>query len=51
VRALTVLVDNDPEGLAAAATLEQRWHGLEVTQLLPDTPGTDFNDVVCEFYT
>jgi hypothetical protein len=52
VRSLMLLVDNDLEGLAAAAKLEQRWHaaGREVTQLLPDTPGTDFNDVVLEFY-
>ena len=52
VRSLVLLVDNDPEGLAAAAKLEQRWHaaGREVTQLLPDTPGADFNDVVLEFY-
>ena len=53
VRSLVLLVDNDPEGLSAAAKLEQRWHaaGREVTQLLPDTPGADFNDVVLEFYT
>jgi DNA polymerase len=52
VRSLVLLVDNDPEGLAAAAMLEQRWHaaGCEVTQLLPDTPSADFNDVVLEFY-
>jgi putative DNA primase/helicase len=53
VRSLVLLVDNDLEGLAAAAKLEQRWHaaGREVTQLLPDTPGADFNDVVQELYT
>jgi Toprim domain/CHC2 zinc finger len=52
VRSLTLLIDNDLEGLAAAAKLEQRWRaaGREVTQLLPDTPGADFNDVVLEFY-
>jgi hypothetical protein len=52
VRTLTLLVDNDLEGLAAAAKLEQRWQavGREVTQILPDTPGADFNDVVLEFY-
>jgi DNA polymerase len=52
VRTLVLLVDNDLEGLAAAAKLEQRWHaaGREVTQILPDTPGADFNDVVLEFY-
>ena len=52
VRSLSLLVDNDLEGLAAAAKLEQRWQaaGREVTQLLPDTPGADFNDVVLEFY-
>jgi hypothetical protein len=52
VRSLQLLVDNDLEGLSAAAKLEQRWQaaGREVTQILPDTPGTDFNDVVLEFY-
>jgi hypothetical protein len=52
VKELLLLVDNDPEGLSAAAKLEARWQaaGREVTQLLPDTPGTDFNDVVLEFY-
>jgi DNA polymerase family A/Toprim domain/CHC2 zinc finger len=52
VRSLTLLIDNDVEGLTAAAKLEQRWRaaGREVIQLLPDTPGTDFNDVVREFY-
>ena len=52
VRSLVLLVDNDREGLSAAAKLEQRWHaaGREVTQLLPDTPGADFNDVVLELY-
>jgi Toprim domain/CHC2 zinc finger len=52
VRTLTILIDNDVEGLTAAAKLEQRWRagGREVTQLMPDTPGTDFNDVVREFY-
>ena len=52
VRSLTILIDNDVEGLTAAAKLEQRWRaaGREVTQLLPDTPGADFNDVVREFY-
>jgi DNA polymerase len=52
VSTLTVLIDNDVEGLTAAAKLEQRWRaaGREVTQLLPDTPGADFNDVVREFY-
>jgi hypothetical protein len=52
VRTLTILIDNDVEGLTAAAKLEQRWRaaGREVTQLLPDTPGADFNDVVREFY-
>ena len=52
VRSLVLLVDNDSAGLSAAAKLEQRWHaaGREVTQLLPDTPGADFNDVVLELY-
>jgi DNA polymerase len=52
VRALAILIDNDVEGLTAAAKLEQRWQaaGREVTQILPDTPGADFNDVVLEFY-
>jgi DNA polymerase len=52
VRSLILLVDNDLEGLAAAAKLEQRWlaGGRAVAQLLPDRPGTDFNDVVREFY-
>jgi hypothetical protein len=52
VRSLTILIDNDVEGLTAAAKLEQRWRaaGREVTQLLPDTPGADFNGVVREFY-
>jgi DNA polymerase len=52
VHALTILIDNDVEGLTAAAKLEQRWRaaGREVTQLMPDTPGADFNDVVREFY-
>jgi DNA polymerase len=52
VRSLQLLVDNDVEGLTAAAKVEQRWEaaGREVTQILPDKPGTDFNDVVLEFY-
>lgn len=52
VRSLRLLIDNDLEGLAAAAKLEQRWQaaGREVTQMMPDKPGADFNDVVLEFY-
>jgi hypothetical protein len=50
VRSLIILVDHDREGLAAAARLEACWHaaGREVTQLVPDDPGADFNDVVWE---
>jgi hypothetical protein len=52
VRSLVVLVDHDIEGLSDAAKLAQRWQaaGREVTQLLPDKPGSDFNDVVLELY-
>jgi len=47
VSTLIVLVDNDPEGLIAATAIERTWcsAGRTVTQLIPDKPGADFNDV------
>jgi hypothetical protein len=50
VRTLILLVDNDPEGLIAATAIERTWcsAGRTVTQLIPDQPGADFNDVVRE---
>jgi DNA polymerase len=50
VHTLIVLVDNDLEGLAAADQVERTWcsAGRTVTQLIPDKPGTDFNDVAQE---
>ena len=45
-----LLVDNDSnqEGQTAAARLATRWRaaGRFVVSLMPDTPDTDFNDVV-----
>jgi CHC2 zinc finger/DNA polymerase family A/Toprim domain len=50
VQRLILLVDNDPEGLIAATAIERTWcsAGRTVTQLIPDQPGADFNDVVRE---
>jgi len=50
VRTLILLVDNDGEGLAAADQVELRWQlaGHVVTQLIPDQPGADFNDIARE---
>ena len=50
VERLVLLVDNDSnqEGQTAAARLTTRWRaaGRLVVSLMPDTPDTDFNDVV-----
>ena len=50
VERLVLLVDNDcnQEGQTAAARLTTRWRaaGRLVVSLMPDTPDTDFNDVV-----
>ena len=50
VERLVLLVDNDSnqEGQTAAARLATRWRaaGRLVVSLMPDTPDTDFNDVV-----
>lgn len=50
IEALTVLVDNDANGVGqeAAAKCAERWRvaGREVTRLTPKALGADFNDVV-----
>jgi hypothetical protein len=50
IEALTLLVDNDANGAGqkAAATCERRWQdrGREVTRLMVNKPGADFNDAV-----
>jgi hypothetical protein len=45
---LTLLVDNDPAGLKAAAACRRRYQeaGCECRRLLPQQPGADFNDVI-----
>lgn len=47
IEALTILVDNDTAGRNAAVDVGRRWRaaGREVTALIPDSAGTDFNDV------
>jgi hypothetical protein len=50
VRRLIILADNDKSGVGqrAAELCSQRWcdAGRESIRMLPDQPGTDFNDVV-----
>jgi putative DNA primase/helicase len=52
VERLVILADNDLDGAGAAAANEcrQLWRaaGREASQLMPDKPGTDFNDLVLE---
>jgi putative DNA primase/helicase len=49
VECLTIAVDGDAAGEAAAAECTARWteRGREVTTVASD-PGEDFNDIVCE---
>ena len=50
VERLIVLADNDANnaGADAAETCKRRWleAGRRVALLMPDRPGTDFNDIV-----
>jgi hypothetical protein len=50
VERLVILVDNDVNGAgqAAATRCAERWSraGRQVVRLMPDKPGTDFNDLV-----
>ena len=50
VEQLTLLVDHDTEGQRCADECWQRWRAAkrDVTQLQPDRPGADFNDLVLE---
>jgi phage/plasmid primase-like uncharacterized protein len=54
VNTLVVLADHDVSGKGqkAAGECTQRWAGTgrEVIPLMPEVPGTDFNDVVMEKY-
>ena len=50
VKRLILVVDHDKNGAGqkAASVCEQRWHmaGRSVVKLMPDEPGTDFNDLL-----
>ena len=50
VKRLTLVIDHDRNGAGqeAAAVCEQRWRmaGRTVVKLMPDVPGTDFNDLL-----
>lgn len=50
IEALTVAVDHDPAGIAAAQSCARRWHaaGCEVRLVRPATPRADLNDVAQE---
>ena len=45
---LIILVDHDPPGKTAASYCAGRWEraGRSATQLTPDEPGFDFNDII-----
>jgi hypothetical protein len=47
VKTLTILADNDlsGQGLAAARKCRERWVGRNVAIVVPEKPGTDFNDI------
>jgi hypothetical protein len=49
VEAITIGVDHDPAGLAAAHECARRWRaaGREVRVVLPHAAGDDLNDEVC----
>jgi putative DNA primase/helicase len=48
IEALTILVDHDEAGQRAARECRERWlaAGREVTALIPNGLGQDFNDIV-----
>lgn len=48
VTRLTLFIDNDANGQAAATRIDQRWTraGRTVVHLTPDEPGSDFNDIL-----
>jgi putative DNA primase/helicase len=50
IESLTIAVDHDPAGIAAAHTLAARWHaaGREVRIVMPEREGADLNDLVLE---
>jgi hypothetical protein len=47
IEALTIAVDHDPAGIAAAEVCASRWlcAGREVTAIKSELPGTDVNDI------
>lgn len=50
VESLTVAVDNDPDGIKAAATVAARWVGAgrELRKVTVERPGADFADFAVE---